>query len=202
MARSAAPLLTHPVVVTTVKVLPTTAGEVPPHPPSRCRIYTPTLSTSGYHLGASSRYRTAGLLRCTRTPVVPRWRASRRHLSNWTLTTSWMVCSSITAPVCMSRIQPIAYLHSLSDAFACPHGLAVPQKAFEKMPEAYFKATGAPKPMQDRTPTQKIQFNIAMWESASAHSLNRRRQFSLSLSEPHLKRSLLVCASDAALRLL
>jgi hypothetical protein len=42
----------------------------------------------------------------------------------------------------------------------------VPQKAFEKIPDIYFKATNAQKPMQDRTPAQRIQFNIAMWESA------------------------------------
>lgn len=49
---------------------------------------------------------------------------------------------------------------------------SLPQKAFEKIPEAYFKATGAPKPMQDRTPTQKIQFNIAMWEMTRLYAFS------------------------------
>eukprot|EP00966_Prymnesium_polylepis_P121478 2807366-Prymnesium_polylepis.1 len=48
----------------------------------------------------------------------------------------------------------------------------VPQKAFEKIPDIYFKATNAQKPMQDRTPAQRIQFNIAMWEMTRLYAFS------------------------------
>ena len=42
--------------------------------------------------------------------------------------------------------------------------MSLPQKAFMDMPAAYFDATRARQPMQDRTPLQVLQFHFAMWE--------------------------------------
>ena len=39
------------------------------------------------------------------------------------------------------------------------------QKAWDSMPDAYFDATKAQRPMLDKTPVQHRQFGFAMWES-------------------------------------
>jgi hypothetical protein len=54
----------------------------------------------------------------------------------------------------------------------CSSRSAVPQKSFDHLPEAYYQANiNAPRPMQDRTPTERWQFDFAMWESASVPSV-------------------------------